>query len=551
MRRLKWALAAALAVGLSTWPGCSEDQASPASYDGGGAAAESEAPAPPPDAAPDAVPPPPPGFGRIEGKVVDFMRNDGAGLAGVKVAASDLSTVSAANGTFRLDVPAGERVLVSVSKATDPASDVAYSSSQIAVRVRDGRTTQLAPKILTGCVARTNQLGDDAGSGPVIVTVQDACPERTGVYASIELEHGGVAKGGSPFSGTVRVEIIPVPIPSQTSGGGRDLSFFSVLPGDMTGVTKEGAETDVEPIGAAEIRLLDDATGDPIQIAAGKKAKVRVQLSRVPAPDEPMGSWSYDLAKGRWVEEAKGSVANVGGFDVFEGTVSHLTWWSAVQSRTKTRGCIRGVARIAGSAAPWGGSVTARGITRPSTSVMSASEADGSFCVDVTGGITLAVDDTYVAPDARAYSLSPPLLVAPPVGHSCKDGVAQCLDLGPLDLQPTTVCASGDFQIDVPNGDPPLNVRSHLPGNDPSIGRPTSVISGAIGPAKGPFCVEVPRGAGYDLLDTTGHFCGTPVSSSLVLTPPDGGITPGTCGGPNSGCGSFGVLGTFDCPPGN
>jgi hypothetical protein len=98
-----------------------------------------------------------------------------------------------------------------------------------------------------------------------------------------------------------------------------------VMPGDLRGIDNNGAAKILTTYGMAAVELTN-ASGDLLQIAAGKKATVSFPIPASIAGNAPASVplWYFDETTGLWKEE--GSAAKSG--NNYVGEVSHFSFWN-------------------------------------------------------------------------------------------------------------------------------------------------------------------------------------------------------------------------------
>ena len=136
---------------------------------------------------------------------------------------------------------------------------------------------------------------------------------------SIKIPANAVVNAGGNAVGTAQVQMTTVR-PSDTGYG----SFF---PGPFLG-RRASDDTDslLLSYGFVDVTL-QDAAGDPLQLAPGQSAEITFPIDAGADPgDAAVPLWYYDAAQGIWIEE--GSATRDGTAGVYRGSVSHLTPWN-------------------------------------------------------------------------------------------------------------------------------------------------------------------------------------------------------------------------------
>ena len=367
-----------------------------------------------------------PAIGAIVGRVLDVNQFGQGVVAGatVNVASGPLTTTDL-DGNFSLaNVVAGPRVLVTVTTPSNLSSGIAYSTAQVAVAVAGGQTLEIYPQVVEGCIA-TAPIDADAGA---TLTLQDGCSSRTGAFVSIAFNPGSlVDSSGNPFDGTLRLEAIPLAFAAGTTP---DLSWGVALPGDMSGVESDGGLVKLESAGAAELRVFDDATGNPLSLAPGQSATLQLAAFRAPNTGETFESWYYDMATGLWVEDGNGAFTTVpvgpSTLEVYQVSVSHLTWWNIDHPLSNT-GCVRGTLTAAGAPLTTA-FLQATGTDFLGTLIAYPQGTPGAFCLDglggghanIVAGHTVSASLSYETTQSGAVALSD-------AGSSCAVDTSGCV----------------------------------------------------------------------------------------------------------------------------
>lgn len=108
-----------------------------------------------------------------------------------------------------------------------------------------------------------------------------------------------------------------------------DSLSYSKMPGDLRGIGTNGFETALQSFGLLDVQLTD-ASGNAVQVAGGKTAKViwviPASLQSVAPATIPL--WYFNDTTGRWVQQ--GTATRQG--NTYVGQVSHFTWWTCAQA---------------------------------------------------------------------------------------------------------------------------------------------------------------------------------------------------------------------------
>lgn len=137
--------------------------------------------------------------------------------------------------------------------------------------------------------------------------------------ATIQFPANSVADlNGNPYTGSVKVysAFINPDYPD----------FYRMIPGgDLRAETVNGNDRVLTSYGMIKTELFGQ-NGQPLNLAAGKKAMLRfpVAASQLPQAPGTMPLWYLDEETALWQEE--GTAILSGGF--YEGEVAHFTWWN-------------------------------------------------------------------------------------------------------------------------------------------------------------------------------------------------------------------------------
>ena len=176
---------------------------------------------------------------------------------------------------------------------------------------------------------------------------------------------------GNAFSGNIDAELTVID-PREDP---------ELMPGQyeaLDGTT--GEISNIESFGAINATF-EDADGNPLQLASGQTATVRIPLSgdSSDAP-ENIPLFYYDDESGYWVEEGSATLTEISGEFFYVGTVSHFTTWNA--DRVYETVYLTGCAVNEDSSVAANVRVTATGIDYTGTSSV-YTDAFGSFTIPV------------------------------------------------------------------------------------------------------------------------------------------------------------------------
>jgi len=97
--------------------------------------------------------------------------------------------------------------------------------------------------------------------------------------------------------------------------------FLNAFPGDFKGLNSNGDLENVSPYAFLDVTLKAKSNGEPVQLAKGIKAKIKLRTNEV--INKEVHVMSYSFEKGIWIEDGIGSFEN--GFLTAE--VSHFCDW--------------------------------------------------------------------------------------------------------------------------------------------------------------------------------------------------------------------------------
>lgn len=100
-----------------------------------------------------------------------------------------------------------------------------------------------------------------------------------------------------------------------------DDELLNAFPGEFRGTRTDGSTTAIESFGFIDVELKVE-TGEPVQLADGVNAKIKIKAPNNAPSSIPM--WHYDEDKAKWIEEGVGKLNE--GF--YTADVSHFTKWN-------------------------------------------------------------------------------------------------------------------------------------------------------------------------------------------------------------------------------
>lgn len=147
--------------------------------------------------------------------------------------------------------------------------------------------------------------------------------------ASVDLPASGLVRAdGSVAAGQVNARVTPLD-PARS-------------PQTMPGEYRATGGSRIESFGAIKVDL-QDSQGQRLNLKAGAKAVIRIPLSTRSA-DTPatIPLFYFDEQQALWVKEGSATLKKVNGEWVYEGEVSHFTYWNAdrYQETVYLNGCV-------------------------------------------------------------------------------------------------------------------------------------------------------------------------------------------------------------------
>ncbi len=391
--------------------------------------------------------------GTVSGQVTSTATGSPV-VAGATVRTSAGATTSAADGSFSVAAPVGDRSVVHVEAA-------GFAEAFPVARVTTSQTTGLGVRLLPIGVSRsvTVEIG-----GTVTV------PNST---AQVTLPANGlVPKNGGAAAGTVNVSVTPI----------NPAVDPRLMPGDFTGVSAGGI-TPIESFGALSVDIRD-ASGTRYTLAAGKTATIRIPLGTLSAdPPDTIPLWFFDETTGLWQQEGAATLDGTGLNRFYTGTVTRISYWNA--DRAFETVFVSGCLRDSNNQAVANQLVSTNG-TNYSGRATAITAADGTFRVAVRREslATLSV----VEFNLQTFTFTTVTNVVT-VGSSTIDfTLSNCLVLAPAALRISTEVLTGGTvgltynETLAATGGIPGYAWSLNPGSNPlPVGlslNPTGVISG-------------------------------------------------------------------------
>jgi hypothetical protein len=239
--------------------------------------------------------------------------------------------ISDGSGFFELDAVApgaAYRVKVTVDAAARQFHDgMPYADWYGELRALADQTTSLMPRLTLGCAIDVTVAANAEATFSTSGTGSHGC----GTYdlvGKLVIPAGGLThSNGEPFAGSTRLEFSPIWFPTVASGNVSFASLAAMPP--LVGVPAQ--ETEPEPMhtfAAADVRVTDAATGEPLALATGKVAELTLRGFRELTSEDDYGSWSFDPGSGTWREEGA-CTADVSDPQLVHCEVRHFSWWNA------------------------------------------------------------------------------------------------------------------------------------------------------------------------------------------------------------------------------
>jgi hypothetical protein len=231
------------------------------------------------------------------GRITD---ETGEAIVGAVVQSGSEQAISDQNGVFRLNP-----VLVDPQNAILYVQKLGYFDFSRAYIVRKNSLQTLEIQLL-----KKNQVGSVNASSGGTVNVPGG--------ATLVFPANSVAKkSGGAYSGTVK--IVAQYLDPE------DPALPLKMPGDLRATNAAGVAGVLATFGMIGVEL-EDASGEPLQVAAGSSVEIRMPIPAGKASVAPatISLWHYDHETARWIEE--GSAQKIG--NEYVGTVQHFSFWN-------------------------------------------------------------------------------------------------------------------------------------------------------------------------------------------------------------------------------
>jgi hypothetical protein len=245
---------------------------------------------------------PPPSNGTVTSSVAGRVIDEyGEPVKGASVKTGSSFTTTDINGEFKFNsaVFSEKAAYITVSK-----SDYFDGSRTFVARQGNKHFVeiQLIPKIEAGSI-------NGPGGGTL----------NLGNGSSLSLPLNGVVveSSGAPYTGTVKVSMAWIDPTSK--------DLFRQMPGDLRGTDLNNNAVNMETYGMLGVEL-KGASGEKLQIAAGKKASLKFPLPPAIQGTAPatIALWSFNDTTGLWKQE--GTATKSG--NAYLADVGHFSWWN-------------------------------------------------------------------------------------------------------------------------------------------------------------------------------------------------------------------------------
>jgi len=209
-----------------------------------------------------------------------------------------VTTTSAADGSYSMDVPETERCLITFVKN-------GYVLACLIVRVRSDQPVSLSPNITA--IGTTAAI--DAVTGGTVTTADGA----TLVLAANSL----VDAAGEVFSGVANVAMTAFD-PSTTAGR-------NAFPGEFEGIDTSGSTVPFLSYGFMDATV-QDGDGNQLQLGDGNTAGIKIPIPAglQGAAPASMPLWYFNTTDGRWYQVGTGT--KDGNF--YQANISHFSFWN-------------------------------------------------------------------------------------------------------------------------------------------------------------------------------------------------------------------------------
>jgi hypothetical protein len=137
--------------------------------------------------------------------------------------------------------------------------------------------------------------------------------------AKVEITKNSImnASSGAAYNGVVQIFAKTI--------DALDANIAELTPGALRGINAMGEENALATYGMIAVEMYD-ASGNALQIATGKSAKIRmpIALNQLAIAPTEIALWHFDEGKAMWVEDGKAIKTG----SEYIGTVSHFSYWN-------------------------------------------------------------------------------------------------------------------------------------------------------------------------------------------------------------------------------
>lgn len=241
------------------------------------------------------------------------------------------SALSDGNGNFEFaELPpgAGYHVKVTVDAAARKFHDgMPYGDWYGEVSVSAGQTTSLMPRLNLGCTIDATISAGTAVTFSSNGTGSRGCGAYD-LFGRFAIPAGGLVRAnGEAFTGSARLEFNPIWFPSVSSGQS-NFNGLAAMPPLLGVPSGETAAELMHTFAAADVRVLDRATGEVLALAPGTVADLTLRGFRELTSEDAYSSWSFDPESGRWREEGA-CTPDATDPQLIHCEVKHFSWWNA------------------------------------------------------------------------------------------------------------------------------------------------------------------------------------------------------------------------------
>jgi hypothetical protein len=320
-------------------------------------------------------------------------------IAGVVISVGAESTTSDAEGRYQLRLPAGAHVVryekTGFVTTFERVEVVSESPTQL-----DTALLELAPGMPL-----------DAAAGGSVAAARGA--SLTAPASAF------VDRAGEVVTGMVTVHLTPI----DPSG-----DELRAAPGDFS-AEMDGSRVMLESFGMMDITVRRE--NETLAVAPGQEIEIRIPVAAGATEPEAMQAvWSFDEARGIWVDEGMAM------FDAASGTyvarTSHMSIWNIDKRYTAT--CVCGTINERGAGPLPGARVQSEGLDYFGSSDAN-SDADGRFCLAVRKNSRVSIAGYHASGGGAAIEIMS--------GEADTDvpptrGDARCVDIGVIEVERDT-----------------------------------------------------------------------------------------------------------------